>query len=598
MPAPAIDGTAKGTAVNASSGIMLLSTSATDDIIVVGVILVPTTGSVAPKVSQIRGAGLFWRRRVAATDDLVAGMGPATTEIWYARAPAILTNALIIVIFDQAVDAAFIGFGISGTNPFLAASAIMEGAYRSAVDATGSATTPGAILTAPDDDSLVLGFRFTTSVPSGVTPGSGFTDVLSNDDLADVHAYVEEQQFSTAPGVITVDEGQSLAYWRFYAIAVIPSPEPAARPAYLAPAIAPSKEVVVAVEIDLYDRDSLATVTLRLSSGTLFDGDDQFVPVLHLPILLGSRISGDNYGQVQRGTPNGGEISFAIHGDEVVGVALLSARLDQLRYHWVGRPFRVYSGVSPTGLKSDLDLVYTGAVADLVHDTLKASVKTTDTANTLNRNLFITAYDDSFPVAIQGKFPPNLWGKLSSIEPLLEDEPTQLYRVSNPSAQLDDILAVRVGGVAWERTASDPPGAGQWVPDLPQGTFKLGSSTDGGEVRVDAQAVGFDTLYTGDLLTDIVTRAGGTVDAGAPRFFSTNNDDLVGYHTGSDAVNVLDLLDDITQRQGGWWSMTPAGEWCTVFGCRFVDLPGAAERTLQRVVTQLEMKRLAVGSRG
>lgn len=45
-------------------------------------------------------------------------------------------------------------------------------------------------------------------------------------------------------------------------------------------------------------------------------------------------------------------------------------------------------------------------------------------------------------------------------------------------------------------------------------------------------------------------------------------------------------------------SMTPAGEWCTVLGCRFVDLPGAAERTLQRVVTQLEMKRLAVGSRG
>jgi c-di-GMP-binding flagellar brake protein YcgR len=39
-------------------------------------------------------------------------------------------------------------------------------------------------------------------------------------------------------------------------------------------------------------------------------------------------------------------------------------------------------------------------------------------------------------------------------------------------------------------------------------------------------------------------------------------------------------------------ALTPTGERRTVLGCRFVELRDNAERTLQRAITQLEMRRL------
>ena len=57
--------------------------------------------------------------------------------------------------------------------------------------------------------------------------------------------------------------------------------------------------------------------------------------------------------------------------------------------------------------------------------------------------------------------------------------------------RLDDILEVRVGGVAWRRAGASPPKQGEWFPDLANGTFTLGASTSGTEVRCDARGPGF-----------------------------------------------------------------------------------------------------------
>ncbi|WP_109483359.1 flagellar brake protein [Paraburkholderia sp. C35] len=77
-----------------------------------------------------------------------------------------------------------------------------------------------------------------------------------------------------------------------------------------------------------------------------------------------------------------------------------------------------------------------------------------------------------------------------------------------------------------------------------------------------------------------------------------------------DDVEPGSILHDVTLRLGSFGTlqidleivaprktMTASGELQTVLGCRFVDLPGTAERTLQRAITQLETKRLTVASR-
>ncbi|MBN3759387.1 flagellar brake protein [Burkholderia sp. Ac-20365] len=89
-----------------------------------------------------------------------------------------------------------------------------------------------------------------------------------------------------------------------------------------------------------------------------------------------------------------------------------------------------------------------------------------------------------------------------------------------------------------------------------------------GGVALRATDSRFDDVATGHILHDVILKLG--------------------------SFGTLQLdLEIVAPRR----SMTPGGELHTVLGCRFLGLPGAAERTLQRVITQLETKRLALSPR-
>jgi hypothetical protein len=103
------------------------------------------------------------------------------------------------------------------------------------------------------------------------------------------------------------------------------------------------------------------------------------------------------------------------------------------------------------------------------------------------------------------------------------------------------------------------PGPGQWSADLANGTFQLGASPLGAELRCNAQASGYATLTTANLITEICNAQGVGVD---PSYMAQLNIDwpgLIGFYTGTTPVNCLDALDRITQSNLCWWSLGPDG---------------------------------------
>lgn len=138
----------------------------------------------------------------------------------------------------------------------------------------------------------------------------------------------------------------------------------------------------------------MAVTTLRLSGErfvtTLSDGSRaEYDPRLaNLPIRLGASIAAEQYGVSVRGVPNGGSIDFAIGRSDLTDEPEIWAELDK---HWRGQEYRVYLARHGDA-HDDLELVYTGRVDDLTHDTFIASIKATDGALDLNTPLIEEIY--------------------------------------------------------------------------------------------------------------------------------------------------------------------------------------------------------------
>ncbi len=556
-----IDSTAGASFVFDNFASVTISTNNSNDLIIIAIQTVNLLSNGAAGVNSIKGGGLTFLKRISQLD--VFDTKISSAEIWYARAPDVLYSQVFNIFFNQNFDTcaifAFAADSPDLDSPFSTFSSIPV--VNS--DTTGSSTTPqinGTVLT-PGSNNLILGFRFSISEPSGQTPGSGFSNVGA-EDLTGAHIYVESKVVNSEFFPENILEGQSLAYWTFIGDILVGEGSVGFLPdvtSGIEPNQVPEEGLFVAVEVDVYDKLTNGFLTLRLvNRGPFFESSSyvhEYYESLELPVSIGTQISANVYGQTLRGNTAGGDITFLMSG--------LEAWFNANRFHWVGREFRVYTGFSNLGIRTDLTLINTGTVNEITHDFVKASIKIADKTNLLNKPLLTDVYDNTFPASIIGKVKPKLFGKVHFLEPILEDEVNLIYRITVvPSVgnALDDVTNLWVGGIKWNKVTGTP-GTGEWSVDIINGTVELGSVTLGGEVRVDAQVPGWESFYTGDLLRTVIELAGGVVDSDSQRFFlSPNQDDTVGYFTGIDSINVLNLLDEITQRQGGWWTGSEGGK--------------------------------------
>lgn len=321
----------------------------------------------------------------------------------------------------------------------------------------------------------------------------------------------------------------------------------------------------MAVEFDLLDTAG-NPITLRLcNSGNRgmitrnVGGLHQYDPRLTgLPIQLGTSLNVVSYGNPVETQPNGGVIQFAIGANENT-ITTPDTVWDWFSYRWIARPFRVFEGDAEAvadkvvvDVDADMVPVYAGRVSGITHDTLTATVQTTDESILLNRPLVTDFYDATFPAGIQGKPKPYLWGSAYSLAPVLEQEVTQTYRVSARPGGLSgiQISEVRVGGVPWQ-PVTGVPAQGQWV-NNGDGTISLGSPPLGDDVRCDAQQ-GMFTVS--GLIQEICTELAIAIDPIGLATLDNNAPAQASYWSGIQPVNIQTALGDFTNGAGCWWGV-------------------------------------------
>jgi hypothetical protein len=336
--------------------------------------------------------------------------------------------------------------------------------------------------------------------------------------------------------------------------------------------MARTPDLVTVVEIDVWD--GAATRTLRLSDvgpviGTAAD------PRLYVPIAIGSRIIADGYGDVLAtvGT-NGGSLEFALARSRVGAAAEIAdpetwAWLD---WHWTGRTLRVYTGRRGDTF-DNYALIYTGRVDDLGHDTLRASVKIAASSIDLDDVLVSDLYpdDDTVPETIRNRPKIEVRGAVYNMAPILLSDSDLgaplVYHVSR--LPLADIPDVRVGDISWTRVDIDPL-AGEWTADLRNGKFTLGGITGGLDVRCDALGIGWETMTTATLMTDLITEGGGVIDTVAMAALESAAPYRIGWMTSTEERNRLDAFDEIMTSVVGWWGEGAGG----TIAAGVLDAPG------------------------
>lgn len=292
-----------------------------------------------------------------------------------------------------------------------------------------------------------------------------------------------------------------------------------------------------------------------------------YEPALITPVEVGSRIDFNSSGG--RVVPNGGVIRFELNENT----------RPYLGYRWIGSSFEVRTGNEGDDIQS-MATAYVGKVTGISHDLYTATVQITDNRPKLDKPVERTFYDDDDLPAIANRPQPLLIGKRNSIEPVLEDEATWTYRITEDVSPVFGDLALtinelRVGGVPWDFAASSPS-PGQYTYTATNGTFTLGGEPSG-EIRVDAEVGAYTTA---DILVLLATAAGCQIEAGAADACDAIAPYEIGFYLGPDPINYQDLMDQVAAPQLCFWGFTDAGSFTV----------GALERVSTRDIPVLDKK--------
>lgn len=157
---------------------------------------------------------------------------------------------------------------------------------------------------------------------------------------------------------------------------------------------------------------------------------------------------------------------------------------------------------------------------------------------------------------INGKVKPTVLGQVLRAVPVPVDAPNLWYDLS-PVTGLHSIQAVYDGGVPLTPSASNPPAAGNYYADLPNGRIRLGS-TPSKQIAVDCRgAFGSNATTAADICQALLTgRLGfttGQIDATSFAALNTKNSATVGYYA-ADRATGTEVLDALIGSVGGFYT--------------------------------------------
>lgn len=174
----AIDGTAGGQFSTTNTGTVTLTTTQSNDVIILMFYHENKPGSTSPTISTVTSSHLTWAKRKGYTFNTGSGTNCQDLEIWWATASAALTSEVITITLTGSIDdAAYHAFGVSGCpNPSAPwdTNVSLAGANVAAPTAVGTTTLTVSGVSTTSTVSMVIGawgntFNHDITIPSGTT---------------------------------------------------------------------------------------------------------------------------------------------------------------------------------------------------------------------------------------------------------------------------------------------------------------------------------------------------------------------------------------------------------------------------------------------
>src|SRR6266446_344594 len=97
------------------------------------------------------------------------------------------------------------------------------------------------------------------------------------------------------------------------------------------------------------------------------------------------------------------------------------------------------------------------------------------------------------------------------------------------------------------------PNQGEYYADLAAGIIQLGAVTGGADLRVDAQAIGYQSYNLGSFIKNVCNRKGVKTNPSYIAELVAGFPSLVGYFTGIAPLNCLNVLDEVVFGSVCWW---------------------------------------------
>jgi hypothetical protein len=174
MAAPTLDGNAHGQHSGGGNATATLTTTKTNDIIVMMVYNELNAGASA--VSGVTSPGLTFAKRSSSN-----GTGNGNLEIWWALSAGILTAAVLTVAFAATYDnASLVAFGVNGCKTAAPWDSNVSLPRKSSQPTTGGTQSVSGVSTTEANDFLIAGLGAVSGPTSTPITGWTFIDLNSN----------------------------------------------------------------------------------------------------------------------------------------------------------------------------------------------------------------------------------------------------------------------------------------------------------------------------------------------------------------------------------------------------------------------------------
>lgn len=258
-------------------------------------------------------------------------------------------------------------------------------------------------------------------------------------------------------------------------------------------------------------------------------------------------------------------------------IANADATLDNLtlNYSIDGRPARLYAGRAGDSF-SNFGLVFGGVVQQVAYSFSSIRMSLSDGAAKLDVPIQKTAYlgtgGNEGGADLAGKPKPKCYGQVFNITPPLVDAANLIYQVHDGA--ISDVTAVYDRGILLARVGG-APAAGQYQPNVSNGTFKLGATPAGtvtADVLGDASLSGYVNQTHVIVLRILLQQAGLTdSDVNTTSFFAlgTAAPAAVGIWIGAESRTCADVVDELLTAIGAFGGFARTG----AFNVGIIALP-------------------------